>query len=622
MAKEVHMDFTLPKLAHTIITDGSDLPKFYEEIGNWPMLSFDFETTGLDYYNDNPVGVAIANGRHAWYIHGSAFMEVTPWLKDKMGRTDIEWAGHNLKFDFHHLMNAVTDELPTKYFDTQIAQWMIDENDSLGLKHLGKVRLDAQDDIPSFSDLLMYTKKLRGIARKDLVTIWDIPVEVLGTYAAYDARLTYDLVDLLKKDLGDEGLDKIYYEQEMPFLAMLLRMERAGITVDQEKAAILKDKYDIIIKDVLYKFDKRVADIKSKLGKPTEVNPNSPQQLAELLFEDMGLKSTKKTASGALSTAALVLQRIKRQDKTGIVELLMEYKKYEKVVNTYLVNMLSKTDADGRIRTNFNQTGTVTGRLSSSGNLNLQNIPARGDTGADVRDLFIAKAGHLLIGIDYSQIELRILAHYSRDENLVRAFYWGSDPHQLTADRMGVPRYVGKSVNFGTIYGQGAPTLADQIEKAGKPRPKESQAAQWLRAYDKLYPSIPRWKKMVLIEGRKYGFIETLGGRHRHAEGLDHYDNYIRARAERQLINSKIQGSAGDVINSAMLKVDRDQHNFGATTLLQVHDELTLEVPEEYADEAAVSVQRRMEGEREVFGISVPVIAEPSVGHSWAEVKG
>lgn len=933
--------FEIPQFPHTIITDREQVAEEVAKIDPDDTLSFDFESTGLDYMTNEPAGISVGDRRHAWYFHGTGVLEqITPWLEDNMYRIDRPWAGHNIKFDMHLLHKlGVRLNMPV---DTQVAQWLINENYSLKLKDLARTRLGIQEKLASFSDLQIYTKKLVDKKRKDDVSIWEIPIDILGPYAALDARLTYDLWKLLEVDLKADEQWEHFFAKQMPFTHVLMQMELNGVMVDQDAAQALNDEYGGVVEELYEQWDERTAQL---MGDP--VNPRSPVQLRELLFDTMNLKSNVTTKTGLLSTNHLVLTRLNRQDSSGLVATLLEIRKYEKLVNTYLTTLLTKTH-DGRIHTNYNQTGTVTGRLSSSGTLNLQNIPARGEKGKRMRRLFIAPEGYFLVGIDYSQIELRLLTHFSRDKTLLRAYLLGQDIHQITADRIGIPRYAGKTVNFGcvplttqaltkdgwksydeikvgddvlgynnateqlewnkvkkvavyddaplvrmhhdrgfsvectpnhrwlsnrrrhlgngerpyirefvtpetltgehsiilsavantetvlditpeeaaivgwlltdgyikqstyvgapsqshetkvgfvgrilqkkavgrrhieallqnvehttytdknntvhyllspdylrdlwnranlfagsleafvlglnqqqraaflqaaylaegtpgtnrisqnvgpvldalklaatlqgyyvsqytekqpavsgnyaaklimqkpritgqrmrieelgdtsvwciqtelgtwvmrqddkimltgnTIYGQGPNTLANVIEEQGNPRPTKTQAKKWLRQFDLLYPEVPRWKKHEVIKARERGYCNTIAGRRRHVEGLEHFDKYLRARAERQVPNSIIQGSAGDVINQAMLWLSQDiLDQYGAKMLLQVHDELVFEVPKKEATALAVHVQERMQAVKDYFNISIPVVAEPTIGPNWTEAKG
>jgi len=610
----VEFPYELPEFPHTVVANPEDVPAILESHGNGTRYAFDAETTGLHYITDKLAGLSLATKEHAWYFHGDWVVNaVLPWFEEKMNNPEITWIAHNAKFDMHFL--ARHGIRPKKIYDTEIAQYLLEEEQSLKLKDLGKLKLGIQENLPpDFKALLHLAKRLKGAKRLDQVNIYDVPLEVLGPYGALDSRMTFDLAPITEQGLRDEGLWQYYQEQEIPFIYTILDMERRGVLVDREWVAELETKFKALTEEY-------EAEWVSKVG---DVNPRSPQQIIELLYNKLGLKTDRRTDSGNPSTDALTLKRLVPTDKTGTVELLLKYREVSKLESTYIVPLRDRLH-NGRIYTNFNRTGTVTGRLSSSGDINLQNIPLHTELGAQVRKAFIAEPGHLLMDVDYSQIELRILAHFCRDESLVRAFYWGADPHQLTANRMGVPRYVGKTLNFLIIYGGGPIVLGDQLEKIGKPRPTVPVARRWLQEYNRIYPAITPFKEQVMREAKQYGYVTTIGGRHRHAdlEALLAWDIQTSGREERQLFNTKIQGSAGDVINYAMVDIGLNERlaSLGVETLLQVHDELVFTVPEENVEEGKLAVKAHMEAVEETFNISVPILAEPAAARNWVEAK-
>ena len=610
--------FEIPDFQWTLVDTPDKIYESLKEIEDSKLTAFDFETTGLDYVTSDPAGLSIATADNSWYFHGPQVLElISPWLMKNMTDPKGQRAGHNIKFDLHYMHKLGVNTNAMNIIDTEIAQWLVDENWSLALKDLARLRLGVTEKLASFKNLQSYTKKLTGAKRLDQVSIWDIPLELLAPYAALDSRLTYDLWQNLRPELIAEQQEGNFFNFQMPLIKVLLNMENNGAPIDHERAQEINDTFGAELDDLRAEWDKRSAEYMDGEA----VNPNSPDQLGKLLYGPLKLKTNRKTGAGKPSTDALTLIQIGRQDKSGMVKLLQDIKKIGKLVSTYTGSLLNRTH-DGRIYTNFNPVGAITGRLSSSGDINLQNIPVRGERGKLMRSVFVAKEGYTLLGIDYSQIELRLLTHFSRDPKLVEAYLWGADVHQMTADWMKVPRYVGKTVNFGTIYGQGPNTLADTIEKDGNPRPKNTQCKVWLNEYDNLYKGVAQWKSFEVAATRRRGYTETIAGRRRHVEGLDHWDNYQRARAERQVINSKIQGSAGDVIGMPMIWLDKLCPEYGAKMLLQVHDELLFEVPNEVIGEFSEVVQNSMTSVREYFNISVPIMADPSIGQSWSEAKG
>lgn len=612
--------FEIPEFDYTIIDNREDVgEKFLQRVGRHDLYSLDFETTGLNYMLDRAAAISIATLDHSWYFNEPAMHQVLPWLKDNMANSNTSWIAHNMKFELHFFTQLGFNIQPINIIDTEIAQWMLNEEDTLKLKELG-FKVGVKEKLPSFRDLQRYAKDINpDIKKLKDVTLEDIPLPIMGKYGAFDSRLAFDLWLVLRDELINEGLLNIFFEKEMPLLKVLLRMERKGIKVDLEKTEILLKKYTEK-RDILYeKFEKIIGH---------EVNPNSPTQLRKLLFEEMKLKSKRKTPSGLLSTDELTLIRLKRQDKTGAIETLLEYRDYQKLITTYLKAILEK-NIDGRIHTNFNQTGTVNGRFSSSGaksgvGVNLQNIPKRGEKGKEIRSLFIAPDGKLILRTDESQLEMRLIGHYSRDRALVRAYMWKVDVHQLTADGLHTDRYRGKQVNYSTAYGGWARTICDQIEKDGYPRPNENEIKEMLiKFYNELYPAINPWKDEVIREARLYKYITLLSGRHKHANMrmLDHWDKYKRWREERRLVNGKIQGSAADILNEAMIVIDDYQNSLGADMLIQVHDELVWECDKDQIHKFKERSTKDMEDVGNYFGVTIPIIAEPNIGPSWMESK-
>jgi DNA polymerase-1 len=459
--------------------------------------------------------------------------------------------------------------------------------------------------------MLTDAKKVKKAKRLDQVNIFDIPMDKLSLYAGLDARLTYELYRKSMYELHQESMTKIFHDIEMPFLFVLMEMEEAGFFID-----------GTVLGELNVDFANQRDSAKGTfLSISDGVNPDSNPQVAKYLFETLKYKPSKKTESGAPSVDVMSLTRLLPKDKNGAVAALLAYRKYEKLLGTYIEPINERTQGGQlRLRGEFNQTGTVTGRLSSS-NPNLQNIPARGDSGSRVRSLFSAPKGYSFLDADYSQLELRICAHYSQDPNLVKTFIEGGDPHQLTADLCGVDRSTGKTLNFGVLYGSGPKTMADTVEKSGKPRPTEETTKKWLQAFDKAYPTIVYMKQMQIMQAREQGYVETIGRRKRRLPDINNRDQSLRARAERQTSNSVIQGSAADIIKYAMLSIFPYMGDYDAKMTAQVHDELCFEVPEEAAPEFSEFVSNRMIGVGEYFDMLVPLEASPGIGKNWDEAK-
>lgn len=590
-----------------VITDVSGIGPVLRELEQSPVIAFDFETTGLDHKRDHAHGVALANLTNDWYIAGAALMGIMGGLREIFADPNKTIAAHNAKFDVHFLKPY--NVRITNLVDTMVGQWLVNENQGLKLKGLARTKLGYTEFLPEFKDLQKEWKVKLGRRRMDQVSIFDIPNEVIGEYAAKDARLTYDLWVKTEGELKNEGMLDFFHEIEMPFTKMLGEMEEVGMRLDLAEVDVLLKEFSKIIEEARKEWVELVGD----------VNPNSNQQLQKLFYEDLGFKSTRSTDSGAPSVDVIAIQRINHKDKTGTAACLLKLRKYEKLVGTYLKSFLNK-EFNGRLHCGLNHSGTVTGRISSS-KPNLQNVPARGDLGARMRKLFIAAAGYDLVVIDYSQIELRLLAHFSQDPILLQVFLDDGDPHQLTADRIGVARYVGKTLNFSWVYGAGPGKLADTLEKEGYPRPKLSDTRAWLEGFSDAYPVMAAWKRSALRYARQQGGVTTIWGRKRRLPDLRSGNNKIRGGAERQAINTIIQGSAGDVMKYSMLEIGKACPWFGARTLNQVHDEIVWEAPIDVSAEFAAFARDKMESIESVFNLRVPIKADGGPGPNWKEAK-
>lgn len=427
------------------------------------------------------------------------------------------------------------------------------------------------------------------------------------------ASLALSLHEDLEKRLQSYGLLRLLHDMEMPLIPVLASMEDAGITIDK---AALKSFLD----EVQAELNELTARIYREAGQ--EFNIRSAQQIGEILFRKLGLSAAKSTKGGQASTSQAVLEKLSGQHP--VVDALLEFRKLEKMRSTYLEPLPRLAGPDSRIHTTFNQTATATGRLSSS-NPNLQNIPVRGDLGRRMRTCFTAGPGMTLISADYSQVELRVLAHYSQDPTLLSAFRNGEDIHTRTAALLHDvdPSQIGpderrkaKTINFGLIYGMGPSKLGQDL---GIPM---SEAKMFIERYFTRFARIKEFFDGVEVEARRNGYVTTLSGRRRPLPNIVSESGQARALAERQAVNTLIQGSAADLIKFAMLSVYRDAElrRMKARLLLQIHDELIVEVPEENAERAAARLSALMTDTR-AWGVElhVPLVADAGVGHSWGE---
>ena len=436
-------------------------------------------------------------------------------------------------------------------------------------------------------------------------------LESRGETAPGPARLGLAMAQLFEQRMEKDGLLELFRRLEMPLLPVLAGMEQSGVAID---AAAFRAFLD----DVQGRLDQLTAHVYELAG--TQFNIRSAQQLGDVLFNGLGLPAPRKTKGGQASTSQQTLEKLAGQHP--VVDSILQYRKLEKMRSTYLDPLPRLVDPQGRIHTTFNQKATATGRLSSS-NPNLQNIPVRGPLGKRMRSCFIAGPGRLLVSADYSQVELRVLAHVSQDPALLEAFRNGEDIHARTAalvydlppDQVSLDqRRNAKTINFGLIYGMGAQKLAQELKIS------TTQAKDFIARYFERLQGLKEFYEGVEASARKHGFVTTLGGRRRLLPDINSASGQAAALARRQAINTVIQGSAADIIKLAMLAVARDERlrELDARLLLQVHDELLLEVPADAAEEAGALVARLMQdvcpaGKE----LSVPLLVDWGTGHDW-----
>ena len=436
-------------------------------------------------------------------------------------------------------------------------------------------------------------------------------LESRGETASGPARLGLAMAQLFEQRMEKDGLLELFRRLEMPLLPVLAGMEQSGVAID---AAAFRAFLD----DVQGQLDQLTAHVYELAG--TQFNIRSAQQLGDVLFNGLGLPAPRKTKGGQASTSQQTLEKLAGQHP--VVDSILQYRKLEKMRSTYLDPLPRLVDPQGRIHTTFNQKATATGRLSSS-NPNLQNIPVRGPLGKRMRSCFIAGPGRLLVSADYSQVELRVLAHVSQDPALLEAFRNGEDIHARTAalvydlppDQVSPDqRRNAKTINFGLIYGMGAQKLAQELKIS------TAQAKDFIARYFERLQGLKEFYEGVEASARKHGFVTTLGGRRRLLPDINSASGQAAALARRQAINTVIQGSAADIIKLAMLAVARDERlrELDARLLLQVHDELLLEVPADAAEEAGALVARLMQdvcpaGKE----LSVPLLVDWGTGHDW-----
>ena len=595
--------------AYKLISQPADLESLLKKLKKQAWLAFDTETTSLDPQAGQLVGISLAwQAGEAYFIQASKVMRQSEaWvdLAKLLAASEPKKIGHNLKYDVEVLKLAEL-EVNSLEFDTLIAAYLLGSGGerNLDLKSLAFQEFGAQ--MTSINELI-------GKAGKDQKTMAEVPIEQVAAYAAADADYTWRLKDKFEPELEEAGLTKLFQEVEMPLVPVLVQMELAGIKID---SAYL-NKMAGELSGVLKKLEKKIHQLAGH-----EFNINSPKQLKEVLFHELNVSpdGLRRTKTG-ISTAASELEKMRGLHP--IIDDLFTWRELSKLLSTY-VEALPKlvNKQTGRVHTSFNQTVTATGRLSSS-DPNLQNIPVRGDWGTRIRQAFIADKGHKLLSADYSQIELRIVAHLAQDEKMIEvfqsqadihtstaAFIFNVEPSKITPDQ----RRSAKEVNFGVLYGMGAWGLA---ERTGISR---QEASDFIERYFDTYTGVATWIERTKIKAREFGYVTTLFGRKRNLPEVNSGVAQVRNAAERMAINLPVQGTAADLIKVAMANVSRKLPAVSPKSrlLLQVHDELVFEVP---AKEAAVVAKLVKEEMEQAVKLDVPIVVDVKVGDNWGEME-
>ncbi len=605
-------------VAETIQTKLVDTPeslaKLVETLDQAEMIALDTETTDTDVMRAKLVGISLAvQPDLGYYIpvgHKTGkqleMKIVFDALSEPLTNPAIGKAGHNLKYDYLVLKRAGLTVSPLT-FDTMIAEWLINPaSRNLGLKNLAWVRLGYE---------MTHIEELIGKGRAQK-TMDQVPISEAAGYAAADAAICLRLLPQLRQELQEHQVEELFKTMEIPLIPVLATMEEAGIQLDED-----------FFKHFSKELEDKLGEIESRIHDAVGVtiNLNSTQQLSEALFDSMGLEPpdrARKTASGHYSTAASVLEAMSGQHP--VIEWILEYRELEKLRSTYVDALPEQINPDtGRVHTSFNQTGTVTGRIASS-DPNLQNIPTRTEIGRRVRNGFIAREGWQLLAVDYSQIELRIVAHMSQDEAMLAAFRARQDIHATTAAAVhGIKldevtpemRRHAKAINFGLIYGMSAFGLTNATDLT------LAEAENFIQTYFEKFPGVKSFLDSLRETAAKQGYVETLLGRRRYFPNLARGAGYnIRQREEREAINAPIQGTASDIIKIAMLELPGKIEEAGlqARMLLQVHDELIFEVPEAELAKATDLVQRVMEG---AYKLDIPLSTDAKAGASWGAME-
>ena len=600
------------RVDYCLVDTPRKLASLAKELAGVEALAFDTETTGYNPVGDKLVGLSFSwKAGTGWYIPVRAAVgetvpveEMVKCLKPIFENPAIRKCGHHIKFDLV-VLRQVGIEVRGVSFDTLIASFVLEPlRSSHGLKPLAKEVLGI--DMTPISDLIG-----KG---KSQITIDQVDSAKVCEYAAADADCTWQLAEHFEPRIGSSPFRTLFEELEMPLVEVLVDMEHSGVAIDCEILAKMSN-------DMASRLRNLTEQIHAEAGH--RFNIDSTKQLAEVLFDEQGLEVIRKTKTGR-STDAETLTTLAATTTNRIPRLVLEYRELSKLKGTYVDTLPEMiNERTGRIHASFHQTGAVTGRLSSS-NPNLQNIPVRTEAGRQIRRAFVAgRPDHVLLVADYSQIELRVLAHFSRDQTLRDAFAEGQDIHAFVAAQVnGVDiqhvtkeqRSAAKAVNFGIIYGQTPFGLARSL---GIPVP---EAKAFIDTYFLRYPGIRMFIDGCIAEARQRGYVETIMGRRRPVEELRSRNRQRVALGERIAVNTVIQGSAADLIKRAMIDIHEtvQTERRPARMLIQVHDELVFEVPEKSVETEAEMIRDKMTS---AIPLEVPVVVDINWAGNWLEAK-
>ena len=609
------VSFSQSSNIEVVIVDSDEkLDKLKKALEKSKVISFDTETTSTEEVSAELVGISLAvKEGQGYYIpigHSSGnnlpLKKVITALTPSMTDARIGKVAHNAKYDYIVLARHGLVISPLT-FDTMLAEFIVDPSSRhLGLKNLSSIRLGEE---------MTHIEELIGKGKKQ-ISMADVAIESVAPYAAADAETTLRLMPIMQKELERVNGTKLLAEIDMPLTPILADMEMTGALIDTK-----------FFSELSVELAKRLAEIEKEIfqlaGKT--FNINSPQQLSDVLFNHLRLEPPdkgRKTATGFYSTSADVLEALR--DKHPILEWILENRELSKLKSTYVDALPAAMDpATGRVHTSYSQIGAVTGRLSSN-NPNLQNIPIRTDTGRRVRNGFIADKGNVLLSVDYSQIEIRIVAHMAKDEAMLKAFRAGEDIHSTTAaaildvelDKVTKEmRRHAKAINFGLIYGMSAFGLTRTTDLT------LAEAEDFVKAYFTKFPGVKKYLDGMRRQAAEIGYVETLLGRKRYFPALQGKINVqMKNREEREAINAPIQGTAADIMKLAMLKIPSALKAAGlkGKMLLQVHDELVLECPKNETQKTAQVVQDTMAN---AYPMSIPLETEARAGVNWGEMK-
>jgi DNA polymerase-1 len=578
-----------------------------EELLKQKEISFDTETTSLEALDAELVGMSFSFKKlEAYYVsfpnNRTEAEKLLQPIKKVLEKEEILKIGQNIKYDILVLKNYGI-EVKGVLFDTMLAHYLIEPEKKHGMDYLAETFLNYRPI--SIEELIGKKGKNQGNMR-------DVPIDIIKEYAAEDADITFQLKEKLSPQLSINNCEKLFYQIETRLISVLAAMEFEGVNIN---VAFLKE-YSIKLQEELLLLEKSIYELAG-----TTFNIDSPKQLGDILFEKLKIdEKAKKTKTGQYATGEDVLAKLSK--KHPIIEQILDYRELRKLKSTYvdsLPEMVNKKT--GRIHTTFMQAVAATGRLSSN-NPNLQNIPIKTERGRMVRKAFVPRnEDYLILSADYSQVELRIIAALSKDENMIAAFKEGKDIHAATAARVfGVElenvtkemRSKAKAVNFGIIYGQSAFGLSENLGIS------RTEAKEIIDNYFKQYPRIKSYMDNNIQMAKEKGYVETIMGRRRYLNDINSSNATVRGYAERNAINAPIQGSAADIIKKAMIDIFTEMQNkkLKSKMILQVHDELVFDMYKPEKEELMQIVKQKMEG---AYNLEVPLITEINIGENWLE---
>lgn len=593
---------------YTTITNPDELKKIIDYAIKAKEVAFDWETTDVNIQDAKVVGFSLCvKSGEAVYVPlrlaNPSFDDVLfpeekakAMLSELFKHKELTVVMHNGKYDYSICKNWGIENFDCKIFDTMIAAWLLSpDRSSYNLETLSAIKLG-----------------FKTTAFKDIVpkgeTIDQVPIEVTTKYCGEDSDMTFQLAQIYKNELKKRNLENLFFTMEMPLIPILSKMELKGILINPNEL----NKYSTELKTQLATIEEKIYKLVGH-----SFNIASPKQLQTVLFEELKLPTAKKTKTG-YSTDSSVLEDL--ANLNPVPKSILRYRTLAKLLSTYVEALPALCDNDNRIHTSFIQTGTATGRLSSR-DPNLQNIPVREEEGRRIRNSFVAKNGYQLISADYSQIELVILAHLSKDKNLFQSFIEGTDVHKKTAslifsvqekDVTPEMRRVAKTINFGVMYGMSPFRLSKELQIP------MSQAKHFIETYFITYNGIQEFIQSVVSKAEQFGYVETIMSRRRYISEINSKNKIEKAAAERIAVNTPIQGSAADIVKMAMIKVQNrlTRENRQTSLLLQVHDELILEAPDNEVSEVRVLVKEEMEN---TVKLSIPLRVSVESGPRWGD---